>query len=327
MIQKLMDIMGHGWNRWRWRNTSNARVVPRTIVEISSRFLSLARSKDRPARVVGFAARELPQGLVRPSPFRKNLVDPESLSKILRSAIEELNEDLSESALLIPDLAVRVGTFRAESLPQKRSELEPYLLWRMRETLPFSPDDAVLSYRVQNSPEGLEVLVIAIQQLILREYESLLESLGLTPVLVLPASLSLLPIVPEETSFPTMLVHRDGRSLTCAVPENDILSFYRCRQLEKEDSDVKSWTESIAVEVLPLLSHWKSKQGTQIRKIAFSEQGELRKEVLHCLRKRLGLSVSPLDFRERLSKDCPSQARNLFSQLGAPMAGLLENAE
>ena len=327
MFQKMVDIAERGWDRWRWGQTSGPRSVPRTIVEISSKFLSVARSKNRPARVVEFTARDLPKGLVEPSPLRANFTDPEALSQILRSAIEELGEEPGESALLVPDLTVRIGTLSAESLPGKRSELEPYLLWRMRETLPFGAKDAVLSYRVRRGPEGLKVLVAVIQRPVLREYESLLEGLELAPFWVLPTSLALLPIVPEEDRSPTMLVHRDPTSLTCAVPENDALGFYRCRQLGEEASDAPTRAEDIAAEVLPLLSHWESKQGTQIRRIAFSARGGAAEEVLRRLREKLRLSVYPLDFRKRLSEDCTSQARSLFTRLGGPVAGLLANSE
>ena len=325
MLQKLVDIAERGWDRWRWRQTSGSRGVPRTIVEISSKFLSVARSKDRPARVVRFTARDLPEGLVEPSPVRANFTDPEALSRILRSAFEELGDEPGESTLLVPDLTVRLGTLRTESLPRKRSELEPYLLWRMRETLPFGPKDAMLSYQVRRGQEGLEVLVAVIQRPVLREYESLLEGLELAPFWVLPASLALLPIVPEEDGTPTMLVHRDPTSLTCAVPKNDTLGFYRCRRLGEEASDAPKRAEDIAAEVLPLLSHWESKQGTRIRRIVFSARGGAAEEVLQHLRETLGLSVHALDFRKHLSEDCSSKARGLFTRLGGPVAGLLAN--
>ena len=320
-----MDIAERGWDRWRWRQTSGPKNAPPTIVEISSKFLSIARSKGRPAGVVGFTARDLPKGLVEPSPGRANFTDPEALSQILRSAFEGMGGEPGESALLVPDLTVRLGTLRAESLPGKRSELEPYLLWRLRETLPFNPNDAALSYQVRRVREGLEVLVAVMQRPILREYESLLEGLELAPFWVLPASLALLPIVPEEDGTPTMLVHRDPTSLTCAVPKNDTLGFYRCRQLGEEASDAPKRAKDIAAEVLPLLSHWESKQGTRIRRIVFSARGGATEEVLRRLRETLRLPVQALDFRKSISEDCTSEARGLFTRLGGPVAGLVAN--
>ena len=121
-----------------WQPSARRPVPPHTVAEISSDFLSLARCAGKPPRVVAFSARDVPPGMVEPSPSRPHIRDGERLRGLLRSMMEEIDAEPGECALVIPDAAVRVGVLAIESLPRKRNELEPYLLWRMKESLPFN---------------------------------------------------------------------------------------------------------------------------------------------------------------------------------------------
>ena len=325
MINILVEFSKQCWNRWQWGRSPRRPGTPRIVVEISSRFLSVATCKGRPPQVVGFAARDLPEGRAKPSPSRPHIEDPEQVGNLLESALKELGIEGGECALLVPDVTVRVATFTVESLPWRRSELDQYLLWRMKETLPFNASDAVASYQIHKGSKGLEVLVGIMARPVLEKYESVLQRLDLEPFWILPASLALVSMVPDDDNSRSMLVHRDGQTLTCAVPENDQMGFYRCRTLGDEPSLFDPRFELVTAEVLPLLRHWENTQGSRIHRISFCARGGVGQKLVNQLRENLGLPVHPLSFEDRISSDCSPLARNLFARRGAPVAGLLAN--
>ncbi len=339
-IPKKITQLGR-WclDAWQVPRTPPQPPLPPLVVEISSTFLSMAKCTAQPARVAGFAARHLPPGSVEPSPSRPHLRNPGALGELLREMIEEIGAEPGECALLVPDVAVRVLPFTAESLPRKRGELEPFLLWRMKESLPFNPREAVISHQLRRTAQGLEVLVVAMARPILEGYEALARSVDLEPYWVLPSSLALLPLVPDAkgraslqasstASGPiSMLVHRDGHALTCAVRQSDALRFYRCRPLGGEPSETDGRAEAITDEVLPLLTHWESKRGTKIERIAFTARGSAGPELLIRLGEKLGVPVEALNVEGRVAQSCPAAAKNLFLSYGVPVAGLLANAD
>ena len=339
ILKKITQLGRWCLDAWQVPRTPPKPPLPPLVVEISSNFLSMARCTGRPAQVAGFAARHLPPGSVEPAPSRPHLHNPEALGELLRAMIEEIGAEAGECALLVPDVAVRVVTFTAESLPRRRRELEPYLLWRMKEGLPFNPREAVFSHQVRRTAQGLEVLVVAMARPVLESYESLVRSAGLEPYWVLPSSLALLPVVSDakgrgsltdsltDSGPISMLVHRDGHALTCAVPQSDALRFYRCRPMGGESAETAGRVSAITEEVLPLLTHWESKHGTKIERIAFTARGSAGPELLIRLGEKLGVPVEALNVEDRVAQSCPAAEKNLFLSYGAPVAGLLANAD
>ena len=75
--------------------------------------------------------------------------------------------------LLIPDVAVRVALLQFETLPDDHREAETLVLWRMREYLPYAPEEARLSYQVLGKqPGSVEILGVAVRGSVLAEYEA-----------------------------------------------------------------------------------------------------------------------------------------------------------
>ena len=62
------------------------------------------------------------------------------------------------------------------------------MLWRMREYLPYPPEDARLSYQVMaKQPASVEILGVAVRNSVLAEYETAMAGINGGPALVLPA--------------------------------------------------------------------------------------------------------------------------------------------
>jgi len=137
-----------------------------------------------------------PVGSIKLSPIELNLTDRTAVedrirslagpAKRLRFAGRLLLPELPRSiALLLPDLAVRTTLVALDHLPPRRDELEALIRWRLGQEQRLPLAGAKLIWQVfpaSQSGEGSHVvLVVAIQDGILAQYESVCESVGLLP--------------------------------------------------------------------------------------------------------------------------------------------------
>jgi hypothetical protein len=89
--------------------------------------------------------------------------------------------------LLLPDLSVRATVLRLEQFPSREEEQESLIRWRLGQEQLLSPAGAKIVWQeFPSQGAGGErshaVLVVAIQDAILKQYESLCESVGLLPL-------------------------------------------------------------------------------------------------------------------------------------------------
>jgi len=79
----------------------------------------------------------------------------------------------------------------------------------------------------------VELLVTALRGSVGAEYESTFETLGANPVLLLPATAALLPLLRSGSEGSQVLVHVCSGSVTTVVTIGDAIAFWRNRQLER----------------------------------------------------------------------------------------------
>lgn len=137
-----------------------------------------------------------PPGTVRPSPIELNIIDRALLEERLRSLIGParrprilgralLPELPRPVTLLLPDLAATATVIQLEQLPDRKEEQEALIRWRLGQEKQLPLSGAKLVWQVfpsQKSGDSAHVvLVIAVQESILAQYESLCEAVGLLP--------------------------------------------------------------------------------------------------------------------------------------------------
>ncbi len=147
-----------------------------------------------------------PAGAVKLSPMDLNLTDRTVLEERLRSLAgpsgrfpmgeQMLWADLPRSiTLILPDLAVRATVLQLEQLPSRLDEQEALIRWRLGQDQRLPIAGAKITWQVFPSvapgEEFNTVLVLAIQEAILHQYESACESIGLLPREVAVASFRL----------------------------------------------------------------------------------------------------------------------------------------
>ena len=139
----------------------------------------------------------IPTGAIKLSPMDLNLTDMAGLESRLRSLAGPsqdirfagrawLSDIPRPIVLLLSDLSVRATVLQLEHLPAQAEEQEALIRWRLgqEQLLPLAGAKIVWqgipSQGAEN--EGSHaIFVVAIQEAILKQYESLCESVGLLP--------------------------------------------------------------------------------------------------------------------------------------------------
>lgn len=134
----------------------------------------------------------LPESLVRPSFEEPNISDPAELTVALRELATSAGLlQQKRWSVALPDAASRTLILTLESPPASRAELEEVLKWKMERGFGTPLDELSISReRLPADAQGKDrYLVVATPTAVLREYESVLQSLGWRAGLIVPRHL------------------------------------------------------------------------------------------------------------------------------------------
>jgi hypothetical protein len=148
----------------------------------------------------------IPPGVIKLSPLDGNVIDRGALQERLRSLagpakrVRLFGRTLLAGlprpvTLVLPDLAVRSTVLQLEQVPVRKQEQEALIRWRLGQDQRVPLAGAKLTWQVfppRQAKAGVHtVLVIAVQEAILAEYEAACEAAGLLPQEVTVASFRL----------------------------------------------------------------------------------------------------------------------------------------
>jgi len=197
-----------------------------------------------------------PAGAIKLSPMDLNLTDVAAVESHLRS-LAGPNRDLPFAGpawlsdgprpivLLLSDLSVRATVLELEQLPAQAEEQEALIRWRLgqEQLLPLARAKIVwqeFPSHGAGDERSHAVLVVAIQEAILKQYESLCESVGLLPQEVGVTSFRLFDLWLKAAGGRKRLGRdllwasiSDG-GLTCFVLQEGRLVFVRSKLLSVE---------------------------------------------------------------------------------------------
>ena len=206
----------------------------------------------------------VPDGAVKPSPAEQNLSELSTLEGRIRAltgpgpevslAGRSWISDIPRPIMLVlPDAAVRAVVLHLDQLPSKREERDAVVRWRLGQEQLFPLGGAKVVSQVFPGLPGSEsrahtVLAVAIQESVLRQYESLCESVGLIAQQVGMTSLRLFDLW-RKASGGSGWQRRDflwanvaDRALTTMVFQRGQLLFYRCKLLGNDTVPVTAKT-------------------------------------------------------------------------------------
>lgn len=170
------------------------------------------------------AVRPLAAGVVTASAAHANVGDAAALTAALRGVLETLGAEAgAEVTLLLPDLTARLAVLDFDTLPARRDELEPLARFRLRKSLPFAEEQAVISCQALGSNRLLAVFADRAR---VDEYEDAVEAAGAHAAAVLPSGLAALA-AHAALDDGALLLRADSGCLTSAFCRGGRIEFFR----------------------------------------------------------------------------------------------------
>jgi hypothetical protein len=299
-------------------------VAPDFALDLEPGFVAAARLNPSRRQVQSVGVSELPGGALAPSANKSNLTDSPTVRRTITEVCARVGNAGGKLGLLIPDVAARVALLQFETLPDNHREAETLVLWRMREFLPYAAEEARLSFQVlTRQPGSVEVLGVAVRGSVLADYEAVMEGINGGPALVLPASVALLPLLPEEAGG-QLLLHLCPGALTAVVVASNRLRYWRTRAL---DEDPERNLEEVAREATRVLATCQDNLSVQVQNVWYCERvlAGAKPTVAQAVADALGRELRPLSPDFIPAAGLPSGQREVFDQFGMPFAGLVAN--
>ncbi len=301
------------------------------VVEIQPDFVAGMRLAGPPRKANGSSPRLRSIGVagldahtLMPLVNEPNIVNPADLSRALQAVNTAIGNGTTRFGLLLPDGAARVSILLFETLPENRKEAHALMRWRMKEALPFPLEEARISHQaVVQEAERIEVLAVAAKASVLAEYERALEQVNGGPVVVLPATLALLPLLPETEGAGQLLIHLCSGSITSTVTAGNRLRLWRTRRLGPLDSS--ELCRQAQAEAARVIASSRDHLKVEISQIWLCARPPAGSEFGAELSRALGHSVELLKPNPDFAAALSSEDRNLFESFGAPAAGLILN--
>lgn len=254
---------------------SALQVRPRIAVEVRPEGVYAASATDSVGLLATVSTVALAAGAVVPSLRVGNIVDRIAVIAALRKTLGAVQAGKQRDVtLVIPDTAVRVLLLDFDELPSKQEEVLPVLRFRLAKLLPFPPELAQVSYQVMSKHAlALQVLVVAMPNEVLAEYESAVREAGFEPGAVLPSTLAVAAAVDEAGQSAALLVNGSEFAVTTAILRRGELLLHRTLEL-KTDSMAEA-AAAIALEPASVVAAEAAGNGSDVAVAEMIQRGVL----------------------------------------------------
>lgn len=206
---------------------------PAMAFEITEAGISAARIGSR----AELDFQSLKPGTLAVSPIKENVVDPDEFVKVVRSLAGTQNaRKRKDVALILPDFSARISVLDFDQFPGDPKEQAALIRFRLKRSVPFDVESAVLGYHVQPANAGRTDVVVVLTPLeIVSRYEAPFRTAGMNPGLVTTSSLAALELAPEAGL--SVIAKLTGRVLTVLVRDKAVLKLVRCLELPSPSLD------------------------------------------------------------------------------------------
>ena len=303
--------------------TTAAFELPSTVIEVQPDFVVAARLDVAHRQVRRMEMAELAPGDLNPHPGRANVANEPALRRALSNVTRAIGDGSGRSGLLVSDGTIRAAVLSFDTVPDDASEFASLVRWRMKEHLPFAPEDARLSYQVSR-PAGssCEVLAIAAANSVLGEYEAAHK--GVTGGLILPSTAALLPLLPNESTG-QLLVNVCCGWVTTVVVEQSRVCSWRTREII--ETAPKALADAVATEVARAAASARDHLKVDVRQVWLCGRPTVGLELAAEVGRAMGGAPRLLKPAGELASTLPAAERAAFERFGAPLAGLLANVD
>jgi len=300
-------------------------VLPNVVLEVEPDFVAGARLDGSSRQIQRMGVHEVEAGALVPLANRPNMANEPAVRRAVNEVVEKIGNGSGRLGLLVPDAAVRVGTLVFETLPGDHREAEALVRWKMRETLAYPPEEARVSFQVlARKSNSVELLALAMRSSVLAEYEAALEGVNGGASLTLPATMALLPLLPDDAGGGQLLVHVCSGSVTTVAVAEDRVRFWRQRSLGRATAEETS--QEVAREVARVLATCSDHLQVEISRVWTCARPPGAPRLLAELGRVLGREVLPLEGGPAPATTLPEPERELFARYGMTFSGLVANA-
>jgi type IV pilus assembly protein PilM len=201
--------------------------APDYVFEISEGGIAYARPGAQPA----FEPFE--PGVISATPIAENVLRPDAFAdKVRQISGGGGGRKRKRAILILPDYCARTAVLEFDSFPSDPKEQLALVRFRMKKSVPFDVESAVVSYHPQPAKSGtksVDVIVVVAALEIIARYEAPFRNAGLHPGSV---TISVLPMIDLDRSAGiSVLARMSGRTLTVAVLNSGVLKLVRCVEL------------------------------------------------------------------------------------------------
>src|SRR5258708_24287491 len=242
------------------RNYNSTR--PKLACEIAPDRVIAARAADSGQVLELCSTSELAPGCVIPDLTENNLRERTSVVKAVRESLDGVGGRSRDIIAILPDAAVRVVLLDFETLPDNREEAEGVVRFRLRKSLPFDVDKAMVSYQAQVADSGTRVVAAVALNSVVQDYEAAFRDAGFSPGVVLPSMLAALG--GASAKQPTLVVKVDARTTSIAILDKEHLLLFRTLENAR---GVTISGEQLAEDVYPSVVFFQDTYSTNIDQI------------------------------------------------------------
>lgn len=249
---------------WEWANSR-----PQYCLKFGTDSIAWAETERnwRGQRRYKCVMSSLPDGMIKPSPMEENVSDPSALAVRVRDLTSPnsihhagggtiLSDLPRRIAVLLPDTSVKTTILHLDQLPVRHKEREALIRWRLGQEQLFPLNSAKVLFQIfhdQSEGKGsaYTVLTVAVQESVLKQYESLCESIGLIPQEVGTTSLRVFDFWRRTSrrshwrSRECLWINVSDRALTTMICQQGRLLFYRCKLLGAETAEALAKTDML----------------------------------------------------------------------------------
>jgi len=207
---------------------------PQYAFELSQEGLAFAET----ARPMDASIVPAPEGLLQIGPIKPNFADSGWLAQALNAAAPPPAKPHQRLAVLVlPDYCARVTVLDFDSFPPAPEEQVALARFRVKRTVPFEIEDALVACHPQPRKDGskkIDVVAVAISHEVAAQYLTPFRSAGFQCGVITLSGLAALTLDDggEDGAAQWLQVKRAGRVLTVCLVDRGALRMFRCVELD-----------------------------------------------------------------------------------------------
>jgi type IV pilus assembly protein PilM len=173
----------------------------------------------------------LEPGVLSPSPISDNVLRPDALADKVRGLTRGgTGRKRGRAALILPDFSSRVAVLAFDAFPTDPKEQMSLVRFRMKRSVPFDLESAVVSFHAQGGKgKGTEIVVVAAALETIARYEAPFRAAGLHPGIVTTSAIAMIDL--ERKTDISVIARMSGAVLTVIVLHAGHLKLLRTVEL------------------------------------------------------------------------------------------------